>query len=88
MQSPPVDVQPGQVLRPARADDGASYTGPKDRVAPDWREGRSNLVVMLAQVWHHWISLFLLVPAVILVVALGIGYLVKVESLKYPRRQQ
>ena len=43
---------------------------------------------MLAQVWHHWISLFLLVPAVILVVALGIGYLVKVESLKYPRRQQ
>jgi hypothetical protein len=43
---------------------------------------------MLAQVWHHWISLFLLVPGVILVVALAVGYLFKVEALKYPRRQQ
>jgi hypothetical protein len=42
---------------------------------------------MLAQVWHHWISLFLLVPGVILVVGLAVGYLFKVEALKYPRRE-
>ena len=44
--------------------------------------------LVLAEVWHHWISLFLLVPAVVIVVALVLGYLMKVESQRFPRRSR
>jgi hypothetical protein len=37
-------------------------------------------------VWTYWISWFLLVPALLLVVFTAVGYLVKVQSKKYPRR--
>jgi hypothetical protein len=38
-------------------------------------------------VWHFWIAVFLAVPAVLLVVATIIGYLVKVVAPRYPREQ-
>ncbi len=42
--------------------------------------------LLLAKVWTYWISWFLLVPGVLLVLRTIIGYLVKVQSQKYPRR--
>jgi hypothetical protein len=43
-------------------------------------------LLLAAKVWTYWISFFLLVPAVLITVGVAIGYLVKVERLKYPRR--
>ena len=40
----------------------------------------------LATVWTYWISFFIIVPVVLLVIGLGIAYLVKVVSLKYPKQ--
>ncbi len=39
-----------------------------------------------APVWTYWISWFLLVPGVLLVLRTVIGYFVKVQSQKYPRK--
>ena len=39
-----------------------------------------------APVWTHWISWFLLVPGLLLLVKTVVGYLVKVQSQKYPRK--
>jgi uncharacterized membrane protein len=43
---------------------------------------------MLAQapVWHFWIAVFIVIPALLLVVATIIGYLVKVVAPRYSRR--
>lgn len=41
--------------------------------------------VAAAAVWHHWISYALLAPAVLMVLAIVVGYWVKVSSRKYPR---
>jgi hypothetical protein len=38
-----------------------------------------------APVWHFWIAVFLTIPAVLLVLATVIGYLVKVVAPKYQR---
>jgi ascorbate-specific PTS system EIIC-type component UlaA len=43
-------------------------------------------MLLAAKVWTYWISWFLLVPALLLVVFTAVGYLVKVQSKKYPRR--
>jgi len=40
----------------------------------------------LAVVWHYWIGVVLLIGAFLTCVAVVIGYLVKVQSLKYPKR--
>ena len=42
--------------------------------------------VLAAKVWHYWISIALLLGTVLTLAALGIGYLVKVVSAKYPRQ--
>lgn len=42
--------------------------------------------VLAAKVWHYWISVALIGGTVLAIVLLGIGYLVKVISLKYPRQ--
>ena len=43
-------------------------------------------MLLAAKVWHYWIS-FVIVGSVLLTfAALGIGYLVKVTSNKYPRQ--
>lgn len=40
---------------------------------------------MLAVVWHYWIGVALVIGAVLTLVAIGFGYLRKVESPRYPR---
>lgn len=42
--------------------------------------------VLAAMVWHYWIAVPLVAGALLLIVALVVGYLKKVESLKYPRQ--
>jgi hypothetical protein len=42
--------------------------------------------LLAAKVWTYWLSIFIIVPIVILVIGIGIAYLVKVVSLKYPRQ--
>jgi len=42
--------------------------------------------LLLGKVWTYWISWFLLVPGLLMVAATIIGYLVKVQSQKYPRK--
>lgn len=39
-----------------------------------------------ANVWHYYISVFLIVPIVLILIAIGVGYLVKVVGPKYGRR--
>jgi len=43
-------------------------------------------LLLVAKIWTYWISYFLLVPGVLMVVLVAVGYLVKVQSKKYPRR--
>jgi hypothetical protein len=38
------------------------------------------------EVWTYWISFFLVIPVVLLVIGIGIAYLKKVVSLKYPKQ--
>jgi hypothetical protein len=40
--------------------------------------------VLAAKVWHYWIALPLVGGGVLGVIALIVGYLKKVQSLKYP----
>jgi hypothetical protein len=40
---------------------------------------------VLAVIWHYWIGIALAVPAILLVVATIIGYLVKVVAPRFPR---
>lgn len=50
---------------------------------------RSTIGVMLmlaARVWHAWIALPLFALAVLSVVAVIVGYLMKVVAPRYPRR--
>ena len=42
--------------------------------------------VIAAKVWTYWISWFIIIPVVLLVIGIGIAYLVKVVSLKYPKQ--
>jgi len=39
-----------------------------------------------AVVWHYWIGLILFFASVLTVVAVVVGYLAKVQSMKYPKR--
>ena len=42
--------------------------------------------VLAGEVWHYWIAVPLIVATLGLVIALFVGYLVRVVSPKYPRR--
>ncbi len=42
--------------------------------------------LILAKVWHYWLSFALLIPAVLLILSLGVGYLVKVVAARYPKQ--
>lgn len=44
--------------------------------------------MLLAQVWHYWIALPLVLGAVLFAVATIVGYLTKVVRPKYPPRGQ
>jgi hypothetical protein len=41
---------------------------------------------MLAMVWHYWIGVALMLGAVGTLGALAVGYLKKVESIRYPKK--
>jgi hypothetical protein len=42
--------------------------------------------IFAAKVWTYWISWFIIIPVVLVVIGIGIAYLVKVVSLKYPKQ--
>ncbi len=42
--------------------------------------------ILAAEVWTYWISFFIIVATVLLCLGIGIAYLVKVVSLKYPKQ--
>jgi hypothetical protein len=43
-------------------------------------------LILAAKVWHYWISIVLVASAVLGIVALGVGYLVKVYSTRFPKQ--
>ena len=42
---------------------------------------------MLAVIWHWWIGFFVVLASIALVIALVVGYFVKVENPRYPKKQ-
>jgi len=42
----------------------------------------------LAVIWHYWIGLVFFVLSLIVVIGVIIGYLVRVQSLKYPKARR
>jgi hypothetical protein len=42
----------------------------------------------LAVIWHYWIGLAFFLLSILIVVGTIVGYLVKVESLKYPKTRR
>ncbi len=42
--------------------------------------------MIAAVIWHYWIGLVFFVLSLLTVVAVVVGYLVRVQSLKYPKR--
>jgi hypothetical protein len=42
-------------------------------------------VVLAAEVWHYWIGVVIVIPALLLVVATIAGYFIKVSRPRYPR---
>ena len=46
--------------------------------------GYDRRMVLAAQVWHFWIGVVITISAILLVVALAIGYVVKVERPQFP----
>ncbi len=42
--------------------------------------------ILAAKVWTYWISVVLVAGALLTVLAMGIGYLVKVYSTKFPKQ--
>jgi hypothetical protein len=43
-------------------------------------------VLLAAKVWTYWISIVLIAGTVLTIVGVGVGYLVKVVSMKYPKQ--
>jgi hypothetical protein len=46
------------------------------------------VMVLAAQVWVYWVAMALFIGALVTVIALVVGYLVKVVSPQYPKRSQ
>jgi hypothetical protein len=44
------------------------------------------MLVLAGEVWTYWISFFVLIGVVLLVLGIGVAYVVKVVSLKYPKQ--
>jgi hypothetical protein len=42
----------------------------------------------LAVIWHFWIGLVFFFLSILVVVGIVVGYLMKVESLKYPKTRR
>ena len=44
------------------------------------------VVILVAKVWHYWLSVALLAPIVLGIIAMAALYVVKVMATKYPRQ--
>jgi len=44
------------------------------------------VTMLVAKVWHYWLSIALLVPIVLGIIAMGALYVVKVVATKHPRQ--
>jgi hypothetical protein len=42
--------------------------------------------LLAAKVWHYWLSIALLIPILLVLVAIIVGYVVKVVGPRYSRR--
>jgi hypothetical protein len=42
----------------------------------------------LAVIWHYWIGLVFFFLSIVVVLGVIVGYLVKVQSLKYPKARR
>jgi len=40
----------------------------------------------VAVIWHYWIGVIFFLLSLLVVAAVIVGYLVRVQSLKYPKR--
>ena len=45
----------------------------------------SEAVFAAPRPWHFWLGLVLVISAVAVTLALGVGYLIKVTAARYPR---
>ena len=92
-----LDLQPGQVLLFARAHGRASHAREEDRVAAEPGGAASTaagtaastidgMAPLAAVVWHHWLSIVILVPSILIPVAIVVAYLFKVVAPRYGRR--
>jgi hypothetical protein len=45
-----------------------------------------DMQMFAAEVWTYWISFFIIALTVLMCLGLGVAYLVKVVSLKYPKQ--
>jgi len=43
-------------------------------------------LLLAAKVWTYWISIALIGGVLLTIIAVGIGYVVKVMSMKYPKQ--
>jgi hypothetical protein len=43
-------------------------------------------MILAAKIWHYWVAFPLVGSAVLATLSLGVGYLVKVVSNRYPRQ--
>ena len=43
-------------------------------------------VLFAAKVWHYWAGIMFLALSIVGTLAIGVGYLVKVTSMKYPKQ--
>jgi hypothetical protein len=47
-----------------------------------------NAMLLAAEVWHYWIGVAIAAATILTVLALVVGYLVKVVAPQYPKRGQ
>lgn len=45
------------------------------------------MLVFAAKVWHYWLGVAIILATILTLVALAVGYLVKVEAARFPRRR-
>lgn len=43
-------------------------------------------IIVAARVWHYWVGIAVLIPALLLVLATVVGYLAKVTANRYPKQ--
>lgn len=44
------------------------------------------ITLLVAKIWHYWLSIALLAPIVLLIIGMALLYVFKVVGAKYPRQ--